>query len=393
MSTIFGAPWSELRFEHVEAYLEQADDEPLLWEAKGTKLDPKEVRRQVCAFANGHEVGYLILGADRDSAEPDAPKWRVDGVEFPDEPRTWIAEVIGHPEGGVRPRPDFDVAAWPAANGHVAVVRVTPTSTPPCIANGTVYERLPGKTQTVRDPLILAGLFSRGDEARKRAQALADRAARTVMDALAGEAGSFRRPWTPIETEDQPADDDTTDDETTHVRFAVGVAATGIPPNIAGRLFRDEFAEKIWTQLRDRPTGLPPGFGRPPDSVDVSQEALTWRHELLGHVDSITVVRAAWDGSAGAGQKLATEDVYPDSLAQQQIAPQWRLADQLVQRLGGFGDVYIAALVEGGRFPRRKDPVTIVMRRGPVLPGVDDEHVASLGRELMRALGNLAQEP
>jgi Putative DNA-binding domain len=389
MFTIFGAHWSELRLEHVQAYLDQADDESLLWEAKGTKLDPKEIRRQICAFANGHEDGYLILGAERGSADADAPQWRLDGVRFPDEPRTWIAEIVGNPEGGVRPRPDFDVAAWPAANGHVVVVRVTPTSTPPCIANGTVYERLPGKTQTVRDPLILANLFSRGDEARKRAQALADRAARTVMDALGGDAGSFRRPWTPIETEaDQPPDDDTT-----HVRFAVGVAATGTVPNIARRLFRDEFAEEIWVQLRDRPTGLPSGFGRPPDSVDVSQEALTWRHELLGHVDSITLVRAAWDGSAAVGQKLATEDVYPDSLAQQQIAPQWRLADQLVQRLGGFGDAYITVLLEGGRFPRRKDPVTIIMRRGPVLPGVDDEHVASLGRELMRALGNLAPEP
>jgi hypothetical protein len=389
MSTIFGVPWSELRLKHVAAYLEQADDEPLLWEAKGTKLDPKEVRRQVCAFANGHEVGYLILGADRDSA-PDAPKWRLDGVEFPDEPRTWIAEIVGDPEGGVRPRPDFDVAAWEAANGHVAVVRVTPTSTPPCVANGTVYERLPGKTQTVRDPLILAGLFARGDEARKRAQAFANRAARTVMDALGGEAGSFRRPWTPI---DQAADKDTTADDAAHVRFAVGVAATGTAPNVAGRLFRDEFATEIWTQLRDRPTGLPVNFGRPPDPVDVSQEALTWRHELHGHVDSITVVRAAWDGSAAVGQKLATEDVYPDSLAEQQMAPQWCLADQLVQRLGGFGDLYITVLVEGGRFPRRKERVAIVMRRGPVLPGVDDEHVASLGRELMRALGHLAPEP
>lgn len=389
MSTIFGVQWSDLGLEHVEAYLDQADDEPLLWEAKGTKLDPKEVRRQVCAFANGHEQGYLILGAERGSAEADAPKWKLDGVEFPDEPRTWIAEIVGDPEGGVRPRPDFDVAAWPAANGHVAVVRVTPTSTPPCIANGTVYERLPGKTQTVRDPLILAGLFSRGDEARKRAQALSDRAARTVMDALGGDAGSFRRPWTPVVSEaEQPACDDTT-----HIRFAVGVAATGTVPNIAGRLFRDEFVDEIWVQLRDRPTGLPSGYGNSPDPVDVSQEALTWRHQVLGYVDSITVVRAAWDGSAGAGQKLATEDALPDSLAQQQIAPQWRLADQLLQRLGGFGDLYITVLVEGGRFPRRRDPVSIVMRRGPVLAGVDDEHVASLGRELMRALGHLAPEP
>jgi hypothetical protein len=125
----------------------------------------------------------------------------------------------------------------------------------------------------------------------------------------------------------------------------------------------------------------------------VSQEALTWRHQAVGFADSITVVRAAWDGSAAVGQKLSTEDVYPDSLAENRIAPEWRLADQLVQQLGGFGDLYITVLVEGGRFPRRKETDTIVMRRGPVLPGVDDEHVASLDRELMRAVGNLAPEP
>src|SRR4051812_18396223 len=76
--------------------------------------------------------------------------------------------------------------------GSVAVVRVAPISTPPCITNGTVYERLPGKTQTVRDPLRLADLFSRGDaaranaqarsaRARANAQARADRAARTIL--------------------------------------------------------------------------------------------------------------------------------------------------------------------------------------------------------------------
>jgi hypothetical protein len=63
--TIFGVPWTELDLPDVEAFLEQADDEPLLWEAKGTQLDPNEVRRQVCGFANSHEGGFLILGASR----------------------------------------------------------------------------------------------------------------------------------------------------------------------------------------------------------------------------------------------------------------------------------------------------------------------------------------
>jgi hypothetical protein len=277
----------------------------------------------------------------------------------------------------------------PAEDGHVAVVRVAPTPTPPCITNGTVYERLPGKTQTVRDPIRLADLFSRGDAARTNAQARADRAARMVLeDELQGEAGVFRDQWGVTLPEDEKAPDDAR-----HVRFSVGVATTGTAPNIAGRLFRHEFAEGIWTNLRDRPVGLPPGMGTAPDPVVWSQEALTWRYQVVGLMKSIIVVLAAWDGSAAVGQKLATEDVYPDRLVEERMAPEWRLADQLVDRLGGFGDRYVTLLVAGGHFPRRHDPAPVVMRRGPIRPGVDDEHVASLGRELMRAVGNPEAEP
>src|SRR3954469_26053478 len=97
MLTIFGPPWGELRLEHVQAFLDEADDEPLLWEAKGTKLDKSEVRRQVCAFANSHEGGYLILGADRPptTGEEPEPGWQLEGVSFPGgEPQTWLTEII-----------------------------------------------------------------------------------------------------------------------------------------------------------------------------------------------------------------------------------------------------------------------------------------------------------
>jgi hypothetical protein len=79
--TIFGVRGeAELELEHIKNFLDQADDEPLLWEAKGTKLDKAEVRRQVCAFANSHEGGYLILGAERASSGGGGPRvdarWR-----------------------------------------------------------------------------------------------------------------------------------------------------------------------------------------------------------------------------------------------------------------------------------------------------------------------------
>jgi hypothetical protein len=389
--TIFGPSFEALRPEDVRDYLDQADDEPLLWEAKGTELDKYEVRRQVCAFANGHETGYLILGAEPATSDNPPHKWVVNGVEFPGgEPRPWITDVIGDPERGVRPRPDFDVQVWEAANGHVAVVRVRPTSTPPCLANGTVYERLPGKSQTVRDPLILAGLYSRGDQARRAAEASADNAAEAVVNrALAGDAGMFR-----AERMAAQADREVVTDDATGIRFAVGVSATGNPPNISGRLFQAEFARHGWDRLRDRPLGLPPGlYGPPPDPVAWSQEALTWRHETIGPVSAITMVRAAWDGSVAAGQKLAMGDFYADTFAPGSIADQWRLADELVQRLGGYGDVYMTVLIAPARFRRRQEVGPIVMRRGPILPGVAEEYVDSLGRELKRALGYDSPEP
>jgi hypothetical protein len=173
----------------------------------------------------------------------------------------------------------------------------------------------------------------------------------------------------------------------------VGVAATGNPPNISGRLFKTELGEEIRQKLGDRPTGLPAGLGAPPDPVTWSQGALTWRHEIPGLFERITVVRAAWDGSVAAGQRLPTDEFYPDHLAASQIFDEWRFADELVAQLGGFGDVYVTVLVSGGRFPRREDDGYILMQRGPILPGVANEHVESLGRELMRAVGNIAAEP
>jgi hypothetical protein len=383
--TIFGASWHELSLEHLQSYLDQADDEPLLWEAKGTRLDPHEVRRQVCGFANSHEGGFLILGAES-TGPGEAKGWALTGVPFPDEPRTWVSPVVGDLERGVRPLPDFDVQAWRVAEGHVAVVRVRPTSTPPCITNGTVYERVPGKTQTVREPMQLAALFARGDEARSNARARADRAAETVLDR-----------WLPPRFPANPLVEGDGDDDSAEspdfVRFVVGMAATGNPPNISGRLFKNEFAEELWTRLRARPSFMPPEFRQPPDPVFWSQDALTWRHYMRTD-DALTVVRASWDGAAAVGQLILSEDVYPDSFVQNRVVPQWGIADEIVSgQLGGFGDVYVTVMFLGGRFPRRTQDGPIVMRRGPIQSGIDEAHASSLGRELMRAVGNIEPEP
>lgn len=222
-----------------------------------------------------------------------------------------------------------------------------------CLANGTVYERLPGKSQTVRDPLRLASLFSRGDTARKEAQARADRAAFTVLnDWLDGAAGEFRPRWGPVAGDVGELHSET--DDSFPIRFSVGIATTGNPPHISSRLFREDFAIEVWNELRDRPTQLPPGLaGEGPDAIGWAQDALTWRREVSLLTPSITIIRAAWDGSVGVGLKRAAEDVIPRYLAESGIAPEWRHAEDLAQRLGGFGDVYVTVVVVGGRFPRR----------------------------------------
>lgn len=292
--TIFGAAWSDLTAEHVQRVLDGADDEPLLWEAKGTTLDKGEVRRQVGAFANGHEHGYLILGASHTD-----DTWKLDGLEFPDEPQTWISNVIADEERGVRPRPHFEVAAWQAPRGHLAVIRVTPTSTPPCIAHGTVHERIPGKTQTVRDPVRLSDLFARGDRARRGARQRADNAASTLLKAFyeLDDPPPFSaplRPYAGVAKTEPP------------VQFAVALATTGNPPNIAGRLFQNPVVEDFWDELRRWPSAVPADF-RTPQPVAWSQDALFWQEEEAGPVDFRRCIRASWDGAVAVGGATCSE--------------------------------------------------------------------------------------
>jgi hypothetical protein len=115
--TIFGIPWAELTLDRLRVFLGDAGHEALLWEAKGTELSSRELRVQVCGFANSHEGGYLILGASQDGNN-----WSLDGVEFPTDPPTWVTSVVG--SGGVLPYPD-GLDTKPFAVGsqrHVAVV-------------------------------------------------------------------------------------------------------------------------------------------------------------------------------------------------------------------------------------------------------------------------------
>ncbi|HWA83326.1 MAG TPA: RNA-binding domain-containing protein, partial [Fimbriimonadaceae bacterium] len=160
--------------EDIRTFLEGADSEPLLWEAKGTELDPYAVRKEICGFANGRQPAFLILGAAKDTGT-----WDLSGLDFDGDPPAWISNVISE---GLRPLPMIDVRSIKVSAGkHVAVVEVPPVAIAPCICRGTVYERVSGRTVPVKEPLRLADLYGRGDIARRQARMAASDLARELF--------------------------------------------------------------------------------------------------------------------------------------------------------------------------------------------------------------------
>lgn len=377
MSTIFGPELERVTLKDIQAYLDDADDEPLIWEAKGTALDKGVIRAQVCGFANGEEAGYLILGA---SKEGDA--WVCRGVGFPEvEPTIWLTNVITDDHRGVRPRPEIAFSrALPSVDGHVVVVRVAPSSTPPCLANGTVYERLPGKTVPVRDPQRLAALYTKGEQARLAARSNVDRATAGVFDELlAREAQELVQ-----------GSEDTWFDAP---RYALGIGATGNPPSIARRLFQNSMAEDLWSELGASEPGMPPGFGPQVDPVSWFQDSLIWRAVKRYPVEATTILRVSWEGVVTFGRVYTPGVLRVESIGRE-VQSAWERADAILgERLLAYGDIYLMLIVGGHRLGGRRGVDRVVMRRGPLMPGVHAEEVAGLGRELSRAVGNPEPEP
>jgi hypothetical protein len=170
--TVFGPSWDALQLEDLEAFLQDAPAEPLNWEAKAD-LNHGSVRKQVC--------GFLILGAQ----EKAGGGWTLDGLRFPgQDPPTAVTDLLT--SGGVTPYPDgLDVRSFAVGDGkHVAVIRIPPVATPPCMTHGAVFERVAGKTIPVTDPARLASLFARGDGAKQAGIAKAEQlAGRMIREA------------------------------------------------------------------------------------------------------------------------------------------------------------------------------------------------------------------
>jgi hypothetical protein len=321
MLNFFGTPWDDLTLERVTAFMAEQEDEGLTWETKGTEIRSASVLKAVCGFAN-QVGGFLIIGARREGG-----RWVLDGVAFPDEPRVWLSNVI---DGGLDPRPTFDVHAWEVEEGrHVAVMRVEQIATPPCVtSSGQVYQRLPGKTEPVSEASILARLFERGERARESAEALALQAVEREF-ALAGSA---------------------------YLVIHVGVGPTGTADDIAAVLFGPTFEEGVsesFERLPNEPLLSQPSEGL--FSIKHTRAALI--AEPYGDDSQRWRIRCRWDGSVLVSLALYPGDaaprLLPDPVFDDAVRPAVSEALHLTRELGGFGPAHVVLKFETGGFQLR----------------------------------------
>ncbi len=349
--------------------MQTAPVEPLYWEGKG-ELRADSVRKQVCGFGNGHDVGYLILGVHRQGEE-----WTLGGIEFPDhDPPNAITDIVS---GAVSPYPDgLDVRAFDVGDGkHVAVVRVPPVATPPCNTAGTVYERVSGKTIPVTDPTRLASLFERGDAARRSAELKAEQAALEILERA-------------------PAERDA-------VGVAVGLAASGYAADVGVRVFTQSFEMAMQSSITTVLSGdVLIGPAGPVIERRVTQEALMLRSPGVHRLGWSWTVRASWDGALGLHWTVNVPRAEIDSIVDQVLRVALASGEEVLTMLAPSGPRYLHVITILGElspvysgFPgTERIPDRLVVKRGALMPEGRANVLASIKRELERATGLMAYE-
>lgn len=388
---IFEVSFDDLSLDDVRAFLTEAEEEGVNWEAKAERpkdapadspgrLRPQHVQSSVCGFAN-QLGGYLLIGASRNEGT-----WDLPGVRPPrDEPELWLDQVIGE----LRPVPRYRRKAWTLEDSQVAaVVAVEPLGQTPCMTrDGQIFERVSSETRLVTDPVRLAELFARGERARAEAQARAERATLEVLDhpdAVAGHSACI----------------------------AVSMAAASYKPDIGGRLFHDRFnkqarelvAKRLFEEggLSWQPQVVRPAVRQSYIEFGAGSENLYW------------VTRTSWDGAAAVVAGLAGEVIDRLSLFDYIVCRAWNLASDLVSEVGGYGDSRIQMSVRvvqpehdemtmGELFERQRSGIgpppapntiyaklpekTDIRRWSEVREATSDE-IGSVQREFERAAGS-----
>jgi hypothetical protein len=391
LESIFDAPLQELTLDQLERFLAEADREPLLWAAMGgDRPDPDAVRRHVSGLANG-AGGWLIIGVERQDEG-----WRAAGADFDGgEPEPWLADAIA----GLRPPPPFELKVLDAGVGRrVAIARVEPIAVPPCITpGGGVYQRVAGDTAPVRAPLVLLELARRGEVALERARSTA---VSSAEDLLAEPPAMPPARWVSLPSGHRNRTP----------TFALTVAATGTPADIAERPFRERFADLLieLAQTRLQPE---PHVPMPYQSAPRPYFSQTRLQVSLVGADRGWALIASREGAVSVVYFLARGDVSLDALltlggdreapfdapGQREgdgpLARAWRTAGEVLLALGCSGPMQVAAILDGTtpRLAGGAERIRLERRTRTAMPSVDD--FTSLAHELKRAVGRPQLEP
>jgi hypothetical protein len=397
MFDLFPSPWTSIELDDVRAFLADAGEEGVTWEAKADddagRLRPDSIRKAACGLAN-QIGGYLILGARWDKR---SKRWDLPGIAAPDdEPRLWLGKVLRR----LNPEPRCDPRVWTLDDERiVAVVQVEPVDEAPCMTpQGRVYERVSGETLPVEDPALLDRLFRRGQAARDRAQQFADHAARRALDAPR---------WR--------------DERSLGVAVAltsIGRETDDITSRLAVPTFRKAIVEALWRLIGNQQ----------PDDIQTwwQQDAFTvFAHytpkrvfDLQGDASvrrSTWLVQASWDGAvavSGTFSDLAVEDL---SAMNEVVRPGWNECATLIDRLGGYGPARLTVGVHATQPARIAVPGVLLKSpppkpppRGTPYAGLpeetwirrpvrvaepDEEVLDGIARELQRAAGIESLEP
>lgn len=371
-----GKELGKLELVDVQALLDDAKAEPLHWEAKGVKIRAGEIREQICGFANSQDGGYLILGTEVRDGD-----WVLNGAKFPtDDLPTWISSLAE----GVQPYPEgLDTRPIEVGDGRwIAVVWIPPTPTPPCNAHGTVYERVSGATRSVREPLRLSELVTRGQTAHMNAEWHARHAAERVF--------AFAKTlWhSPSES----------------LSFALGLRVVDYDHGLKAAVFSPAMVELLLDTV-------PGTLGQ--DGKDLLIEhrqdaVLVYPYRPTAtRSESEWVVHVAWDGSVGVACRQAGVNTVAKAefLVDYPVRKAWEIAASTINLLSPRGPAYLRIMLEGKQFdePRIVEPELSSnitgwrpgqIDRGPIDIAVSDEGLASVTREVCRLLGyERAYEP
>ena len=240
--------------------------------------------------------------------------------------------------------------------------------------DGQVFERVSGASIKVTDPARLHELITRGQEARKRAEAFAKRAAES------GSAGPYGQ---------------------VRVRLSIGLAATSYEPDIGSRLFHSRFrvalekrvAARLFRELHWKPVA--------DASSIIQQDHVQWMVEAE---QLYWVVRPSSDGSVAVLVALKPEADAVFSLFDFAVWPAWKVAADLVALLGGYGPAHLSFFLtvqnqsmqaQYGRTIGPLGPETLFgslpretrIERETSIAEPSDEEIGSIQRELLRAAG------